>query len=294
MRLRSDTMMNSTRHPSFSSFPAEIKDRIYNHVVAACLHIDITPRQKTSAERNAVPSSVGCATVRLKQMTTLEVGHIKVYTSTALVALLLTCRQTNHEVQHLHTAATQKLVIRCAGIRNEAGYGCIGGVGGGGGSVAFDKVSNAIFAPSRKLTPALKRLRTLRKNARNPEALLRRIQHVKTVVVEHWDSYPALWCPQDPMQRARTAFSATANGGAFWEWVSLNNNIQTVVVHSWMTEWDKEERKAVFKNSMEVVWNMEADRLTPHNLDGPLHNVTRWHIIGDSASIDDSNEEQGP
>ena len=287
--------MNSTRHPLFLSVPSEIKDRIYNHVVTdACLQIDITPRQKIKAEIHTITSGGPWGTVRLYHMKKLEVGHIKVYTSTALVALLLTCRQTNYEVQHLYTAATEKLVIRCAGIMNEAGYGWIGGFSDGEGRVAFSKVSDAIFAP-RNFTTVLKRLLTLRKNPRKPEALLSLIQHAKTVVVEHWDSDPKLWGPQDPMQRARKATSITAYGDAFWEWVSLNNNIQSVVVHSWMTEWDKEERKAVFKNAMKVAWNMEADRLIPHKLNGPLHNAeTRWHIISDSADTDGSNEEQGP
>ena len=286
-------MMDSNRQPNLSSLPSEIKDSIYKHAVGdACLHIDITPRPKTTAERKAVPSSGWCGTTSMRQKQELEVGQFKVYTPTTLVALLLTCRATNHEVQPLYVAAIEKLVIRCAGIGDYSRYRWIGGFGSGGGGVTFDKVSKAMFAPSQKSTPALKRFWTFRKPSCEPGALLTLIQNVKTVEVVHWDPYPAPQYSQDPKQRARAAVSIIGNGDAFWEWISLNHNIQSVVVHSKMMEWDEEERTKVCKSSIEVAWNLEADRLVSQKLDGPMHNVdTRWQIVSDSIGIDGSNEE---
>ena len=289
IQLRAGTTMEPTRKPMFTSLPREIKDSIYKHAVDdACLRMDITPRQKTNAERNAVPSSGWCGTMRHRQMRELEVGHVKVYAPTSLVALLLTCRQTNYEVQPFHAAATEKLVMRCIGTGERAGYGGIGGFSDDGGGVSFDKVSKALFTPPRNLTPVFKRLLTLRKATRNHAAFLaflERIDNVKTVVIEHWDPYvtlPTLELYVDSMVRRKKAVSITAHGDAFWEWISSNKNIQSVVVRWFMMESDKEKRIAVSDTSMEVVYNMKADPLTSSNIDGPLHNLdTRWQIISD-------------
>ena len=276
---KADSMMKSNRQPKLSSLPSEIKDSIYKHAVAdACLHIDITPRHKTNAERNAIPSSGWCGTMRSRHIQELEVGRLEVYIPTTLVALLLTCRATNHEVQPLYVAAIEKLVIRCVDI--------------GGGGVTFDKVSKAIFPPSQKSTPALKRLWTRRKPSCDPSALFARIQNVKTVVIVHSDPYMVPQRSQNPEQRVWMAVFPIADGNAFWEWISFNHNIQSVVLHSKRMEWDKGERKVVCKGSMEMAWNLEADRLVSHKLDGPLHNIhTRWQIVSDSIGFDGSNEE---
>ena len=296
MQPRSDTAVKPAIQPAFSVLPNEIKDSIYKHAVAdACLHIDITPRKKTKAEMNAVPSSGWCGTMRMRQRQELEVGRIKLSTPSTLVALLLTSRQINHEVHPHYAAAIEKLVIRCAGIGNESGYGCIGGFDGGG--VYFHKVSKAIFTPSRKLTPVLRRLLTLRKATHNPAGLLARIENVKMVVIEHWDPYvtlPTLERFEDSKQRIHKAVSISAYGDAFWEWISSNKKIQCVVVRWKMMEPDKEKRIAVSNTSMEVAWDMKVDPLVSPNIDGPLHNLdTRWQIINDPVGGHGSHGEEG-
>ena len=280
--------MEPTRKPMFTSLPREIKDSIYQHAVGkGQLRIDVTPRPKTNAERNAVPSSGWCGTMRHRQMRELEVGHVKVYAPTSLVALLLTCRQINYEVQPFHAAATEKLVMRCIGTGERAGYGGIGGFSDDGGGVSFDKVSKALFTPPRNLTPVFKRLLTLRKATRNHAAFLaflERIDNVKTVVIEHWDPYvtlPTLECYVDSMVRRNKAVSITAHGDAFWEWISSNKNIQSVVVRWFMMESEKEKRIAVSDTSIEVVWNMKGAPLTSSNIDGPLHDLEGWQVIND-------------
>ena len=251
-------MAESDRKHILSSLPSEIKDSIYKLAVAdACLHIGITPRDKTRAEVNAIPSSGWCGpTMSRKQSHELEVGHIKVYASTTLVALLLTCRQISQEMRPLRTAATEKLVIHCASIEGEAGSGSVGGFSGG---VTFRKVSKAIFTPPQKLPLTIKRFLTLHKVARNHKALLARIQNVKTVVLEHWDPWlnrSMLARYKDPKLLIHQVVEFTAYCDIFWEWISSHRNVQSVVVRLMTRESDKEERKAVFKTLMEVAWDL--------------------------------------
>ena len=294
------TTMEPTRKPMFTSLPREIKDSIYKHAVdEPCLRMDITPRRKTKAERDAVPSSEWCGTMRIRHMKQLEVGHVKVYAPASLVSLLLTCRQINYEVQPLHAAATEQLVMRCIGTAERAGYGGVGGFSDDGRGVSFDKVSKALFTQSRNLTPVLRRFLTLRKATRKHAAFLAflgRFENVKTVVIEHWDPYvtlPTLELYVDSMMRIKKAVSITARGDAFWEWISSNKNIQSVVVRWFMMESDKEKRIAVSDTSMEVVYNMKAGPFTSSNVDGHPHNLdTRWQIISDPVGSHGSHEEE--